>query len=150
MAFKIKKSGVWVDPTVVRRRSGGAWVTPQTIKRRVSGAWVTVWSALTLTKTSEPENTMFANEPAPFSQTLTAYPGYTVTGGTSYTYSWVRLTSGQGIAISSTTAAVPSFTATLFKNSTAGETWRLTVTDTASGQSKTLDFNVYLAYWTDL
>lgn len=150
MTFKIKKSGAWVDPTTVRRREGGAWVTPQTIKRRISGAWVTVWSALTLTKTSEPKNSVFANEPAPFSKNLSAYPGYTISGGTSYTYSWTRLSSGQGISISSTTVATPAFSANLTKNSSAGETWRVTVTDTASGQSKTLDFNVYLAYWTDL
>ena len=105
MAFKIKKSGAWADPSTFKRRAGGAWVNVQTVKRRVSGAWVTVWSSLSMTLS--PTSINRSQTSALFTtNAVTATP----TGGNgSYTYSWTWVSNPGNLNITTSTRQSTTF-----------------------------------------
>lgn len=147
MAFYRKQGGTNI-PATPRRRSGASWVVPGAVRRRLGTTWVSVWSALNVTAQSV-RKSVFLNEPAPATQTLSGYANPVVTGSSSYTASWSRVSGSTSISCSNTSILNPQFSATLPKNSDIDAVWRLTVSDTASGMTKTVDVTVFFSYWTN-
>lgn len=147
MAFYRKQGGTNI-PATPRRRSGASWVVPGAVRRRLGTTWVSVWSPLNVTAQNV-EQSVFLNEPAPLRQTLSGYANPVVTGSSSYTASWSYVSGSTDISCSNTSILNPVFSATLPKNSTAGAVWRLTVLDTASGMTKTVDVTIFFLYQTD-
>lgn len=147
MAIYRKQGGVNVAATP-RRRSGASWVVPGAVRRRLGTTWVSVWSALDVTA-SPINQSIFLNEPAPATQTLSGRANPVVTGSSSYTASWSPVSGPTSVLCSNTSILNPQFSATLPKNSTAGAVWRLTVRDTASGMTKSVDVPIFFSYQTD-
>jgi hypothetical protein len=149
MTLKRRSAGAFVNVASVKRRSGGAWVAVQTIKRRSGGAWVTVYSALNITKSGDIDQNVFVAEPAPTTRSMSGSMSVTVTGSTSFTLAWTKL-SGGSVGINNATIANPTFSATVPKNTTVSATYRCTVTDTPSGLTDSVDVFVSFQYTTDL
>lgn len=149
MALTRKQSGTNVAATP-RRRSGSTWVSPARFARRLGTTWVSVWSALNLAVTSVRASEFRAHSGSPTTLTLSRNASNTVTGSTSYTVSWVRLSGDTAITCSNTSILNPLFSASVPRNSERSATWQITVTDVPSGQSRSAQVAVFFAYWTDL
>ena len=149
MTFTRKSGGTNVNVTAIKIRQGNTWVTPQTVKRRIAGTWATCWTSFNVTKNGDAGAYFYREEPAPFSRAMTANTSVTITGSGPHTISWVRISANNGVTINTTTAASVRFSATVSKNVPKQETWRCTVTDTPSGQTKYVDVIVTFEYVTD-
>lgn len=95
-------------------------------------------------------NTVFLNEPAPATQSVSAGSTATAAGGTgAYTYSWTYISGDAGIALTTgSTSATAGWSATVNKNSNRSATWRITVNDGVNTVFQNIA--VSLTYQTDL
>lgn len=146
MTLYRKQSGANVAATI-KRREGSTWVVPSKVVRRQGGTWVSVWSALSVSAPNIAGSVSLPASAATPSRTVAKTANVTVTGSASYTVSWTYVSGSTAISCSNTSILNPSFSAVLPQNVDRSAVWRVTVTDTASGQSKSVNVSVYLAYW---
>lgn len=145
MTFYRKQGGSNVAANI-KRREGSTWVVPSKVLRRQGGTWVSVLSALSVSASSivaivsDPES---AARPGRY---VSGTANVTVTGSSSYTVSWAYVSGSSAISCSNASALNPTFSAAVPQNVSRSAVWRVTVTDTASGQSKSVDVSILLAY----
>lgn len=146
------------DATFVRRWNGTSWVDVSFARRWDGAAWVDVWPSgggggLTLTLSVNPVfGTYFCDASGggscPFFPTVTSGAvTVTATGGTGGgpTYAWSFSSGDSGIAISSTTAATVTFSASVARSQVSREAeWKCSVTQGV--ETKDIYVTVVLTY----
>lgn len=161
MVMKRWDGAAYQDITIVKRWDGAAWVDCTIYKRWDGAAWVDIalpgggggggGGSLTVNKSGDADGNLLVPHAGSKATELVTSNSVTITpsGGTGpYTYAWNYVSGSTSPAVSSSTAAVVTFSATLFRNTSASSVWRCTATDSLSATGF-VDVNVFLSYDTD-